>query len=96
MKDTSTICMEKEKKDDINEILKPKLPTEINKEVKVQSNKAGEGFTQCSIRLPQDFVDELDIKKGDIFLIHLNPETKEYSIKLKEKKHGKKTDTSNR
>ena len=75
-----------EKEEDIEELLKPRLPIKIRKEVKVQSNKAVEGYNQYGIRFPQDFVDELKIKKGDIFIIECDPETKEYSIKLNEKK----------
>ena len=75
-----------EREEDIEELLKPRLPIKIRKEVKVQSNKAGGGYAQYSIKLPQDFVSELRIKKGDIFIIECDPETKGYSIKLKEKK----------
>jgi hypothetical protein len=89
--------MEKEEgRKEIEEILNPKLPTKIRKEVKVQENKASGEYRQYSIRFPQDFVDELKIKKGDIFIIECDPETKEYSIKLKVKEHGKKAASSNR
>lgn len=75
-----------EKRDDeLEELLKPRmLPQKIKKEVKVQESKGGNG-KQFSIRLPRDFVEELNIKKGDIFIIEYNPEEKKYSIKLKGK-----------
>jgi len=71
------------KEEDIEELLKPRLPKGIKKEVKVESNKTTGDYKQYSIKLPQDFVDELKIKKGDIFIIECDPTTKEYSIKLK-------------
>ncbi|GEM_PF-5083251 len=70
-------------KEEIEELLKPKLPTKIIKEVKVQSNNTSGDYKQYSIKLPQAFVEELKIKKGDIFIIECDPKTKEYSIKLK-------------
>jgi hypothetical protein len=73
------------KEEDIGELLNPQLPDKIRKEVKIQESKAGT-VKQYSIKLPIDFVEELNIKKGDIFVIELDPETKEYSIKLKGKK----------
>jgi len=76
--------MENEEQPDIENLLKTELPTRIIREVKVQENKAGT-TKQYSIKLPISFVEELNIKKGDVFIIELNPETMEYSFKLKEK-----------
>jgi hypothetical protein len=76
------------KEENIEELLKPKLPKKIIKEVKIIINKAGKNTIQYGIRLPIAFVDELNIKKGDTFVLEVEPKTKEYSIKLK-KKNGK-------
>ncbi|MBI2628839.1 hypothetical protein HYW74_02040 [Candidatus Pacearchaeota archaeon] len=73
---------DKEKIEEIEELLKPRLPTKIVKEVKVLESKGGNGL-QYSLKLPIAFVEELNIKKGDIFVIECDPETKEYSIRLK-------------
>lgn len=71
----------RQEEEEIEALLKPQLPTKIKKEVKVIENGS-----QYILKLPISFVEELNIKKGDSFIIELDPETKEYSIKLKEKK----------
>lgn len=57
-------------------------PKEIIKEINVQQTKRGQHFLQ----LPISFVEALDIKKGDIFILKVPLDNvKEYSIKLKRK-----------
>ncbi len=69
--------MENSKRDDdVFEL--PSLPTKIEKEVRVQYDGK-----QYSIRIPISIVEELNIKKGDVFIIKYDPETKEYSFELK-------------
>ncbi len=63
--------------------LNPKIkePKEVLKEVKVQYTGR-----QYIIQLPIDFVDVMDIEKGDIFIIKVPLEDRsKYSIKLKKK-----------
>jgi len=80
--------MEKQKEEGIGELLNPKLPTKINKEAKVQMTDLNK-VKQYSIKIPISFIDELNIKKGDTFIFEVDPETKEYSIKLNRSKYGK-------
>lgn len=77
----------KEEKEMLEKLIPKVMPDIIKKEVKVQY----EG-KQLSIRLPALLVNELKIKKGDVFIIEYNGKTKEYSFKLKKglKKNGKK------
>ena len=78
--------MKAEEEREIVELLKSKLPDKIRKEVKVRMNKAGVDMKmkQYYITLPSMFVEEMNIRGGDIFVIEYDPETKDYSIKLKE------------
>lgn len=65
----------------IEETLKSKVhPDIIKKEGKVLFDG-----TQYSIRIPLMIIEELNIKKGEPFIIEYNTKTKEYSIKFKNK-----------
>lgn len=65
----------------IEEMLKPKVhPDIITKEGKVLFDGK-----QYSIRIPLVIVEELNIKKGEPFIIEYNTKTKEYSIRFKNK-----------
>ena len=56
-----------------------KEPKEIVKEVKVQHTGR-----QFLIQLPIDFIESMNIKKGDVFIIKVPlKDKKKYSIKLK-------------
>ena len=66
------------KEREIEELLSPKgMPDKIKKKMKVQFDGK-----QHFIRIPSIIAEELNIKKGDFFIIEYNPETKEYSFKL--------------
>lgn len=74
----------------IEDLLKPRVhPDIITKEGKVQFDGK-----QYSIRIPLAIIDELNIKKGEPFIIEYNTKTKEYSIRFKNK-DGKETTTPN-
>lgn len=59
-------------------------PEILKKEVKVQHTGR-----QYLLPLPIDFIDALDLKKGDVFIIEVPLNNKKaYSIKLKNKYNG--------
>ena len=67
--------------EEIGELLKPRVhPDIIKKEGKVLFDGK-----QYSIRIPLTIIEELNIKKGEPFIIEFNTKTKEYSIKFKNK-----------
>ena len=75
----------------IEKKLTPKIkePDVIIREVKVQtsrSKKRKTQYAQYSIQIPTPIVEELNIKKGDIFIFKVPLDNnKEYSIRLKRK-----------
>ena len=66
---------------EVEDLLKTKLhPDIIRKDGKVLFDGK-----QYSIRIPLLIIEELNIKKGEPFVIEFNTKTKEYSIKFKSK-----------
>lgn len=61
------------------------IPDILKKEVKVQFDGA-----QYSIRLPLFFVEQLEIKKGQLAMIEYNRKTKKYSITFNKNVRRKK------
>jgi bifunctional DNA-binding transcriptional regulator/antitoxin component of YhaV-PrlF toxin-antitoxin module len=72
--------------DEMEDLLSPEMhPRKIMKETKIHEYNG-----QYSVKLPKSILEEININRGDYLTIEYDTETKEYSIKFKKKRHGKK------
>jgi len=77
--------------DEFEEMFTPKIH---NKKI-IKETKIHEYNGQYSVKLPRFILEEIGIKKGDLFIVEYDTETKEYSIKFRKKKNGKKSTSPN-